>query len=217
MRYKIKGWAKYQHYKDRSPPWIKLHSSLLTSETWVMSDDASKVLMIASMILASRDEANDGSFNGDPEFVRRVAYLTTPPNFNALIKCGFIECASGSLADASALLASCNTEKRREEKRNTSASSDKSLNAEAKPKLDSIRPNGSGWDGVASNDLALWRAAYPAVDITAELLAAFAWTQANPANRKSNYRRFLTNWLKRAQDRAKPSGTGRADPWAGVA
>jgi len=32
---KVKNWEKYQHYKDRNPPWIKLHFELLTSADWV--------------------------------------------------------------------------------------------------------------------------------------------------------------------------------------
>ena len=113
MRYQIIGWSDYQHYKDRAPPWIKLHHTLLTSEFWVMSDDASKLLAIASMLLAARDKACDGSFNGDPEYVKRFAYLGSNPNFKPLIEHGFIS----MLQDASNVLAPCITEKSREEKR----------------------------------------------------------------------------------------------------
>lgn len=82
-----------------------------------MADDASRALAIASMVLASRDNANDGSFNGDPQFVRRVAYLNSSPNFNLLINCGFLECASGNITNDSKPLASCNTEERRDRDR----------------------------------------------------------------------------------------------------
>jgi len=26
---RVKNWGKFQHYKDRNPPWIKLHRGLL--------------------------------------------------------------------------------------------------------------------------------------------------------------------------------------------
>ncbi len=62
-----------------------------------------------------------------------------------------------------------------------------------------------------------WPVAYPALDLKAEIAAAGAWLKANPKNLKSNYERFLTNWLKKAQDRAprvpaarKPGSTGVA-------
>jgi len=112
MQYRIKNWTEFQHYKDRLPPWIKLHNSLLTSEAWVMTDDASRALLIACMLLASRNSANDGTFNGEPEYVKRFAYLNKTPDFKPLIQYGFIE----PVQDASNVLAECNTEERREEK-----------------------------------------------------------------------------------------------------
>lgn len=106
MRYKIVAWHEYQHYKDRCPPWIKLHHSLLTSKIWIMGNDASRTLAIASMLLAARDKANDGSFDGDPEYIKRFAYLNAKPDFKQLIEYGFIEVEQ----DASNMLAGCNTE-----------------------------------------------------------------------------------------------------------
>lgn len=112
MKYRIKNWTDYQHYKDRCPPWIKLHNSLLTSEVWVMGNDATRTLAIACMLLSSRNEANDGTFNGEPEYIKRFAYLNSKPYFKPLIDNGFIEV----LQDDSIALAECNTEKSREEK-----------------------------------------------------------------------------------------------------
>lgn len=114
MRYRILNWSEYQHYKDRCPPWIKLHHSLLTSEVWVMGNDASRALTVACMLLAARNNDMDGSFNGDPEYIKRFAYLTSTPDFNPLIKYGFLE----MLQDASDVIAKCNTEteQSREEK-----------------------------------------------------------------------------------------------------
>ena len=113
MRYRIKNWSDYQHYKDRCPPWIKLHHALLTSEVWVLGNDATRTLAIASMLLASRNEDNDGSFNGDPVYIKRFAYLNSTPDFKQLIQYEFIELVH----DASDVLANCNTEKSREEQR----------------------------------------------------------------------------------------------------
>jgi hypothetical protein len=85
--YRIKNWSEHQHYKDRDPPWIKLHFKLLTSRDWVALDDASRVLAVASMLLASR---NNGYIPDDPEYIQRVAYLHQPPDFKPLVKCGFL-------------------------------------------------------------------------------------------------------------------------------
>ena len=31
---RIKNWSEFQHYKDRAPPWVKLHHSLLDNFEW---------------------------------------------------------------------------------------------------------------------------------------------------------------------------------------
>jgi hypothetical protein len=100
---RVKNWRQFQHYKDRNPPWIKLHFSMLASADWVVLDDRSRVLAVACMLVASRNEGLiDGSKFG-LEYLRRVAYLHQTPDLNPLIECGFLEPASGCkrmLADA---------------------------------------------------------------------------------------------------------------------
>lgn len=46
-----------------------------------------------------------------------------------------------------------------------------------------------------------WKDAYPAVDIESELRKMREWLLANPSKRKSNYRKFINNWLSREQDK----------------
>ena len=66
------------------------------------------------------------------------------------------------------------------------------------------------WEGIKEEDLNNWAEAYPAVDIKQELLKMREWIKANPQKgRKSNYRRFITNWLRKEQDRG---GTRRGTP-----
>lgn len=113
---RIKGWETYQHYKDRNPPWIKLHNSMLSSETWVSGTDTSRVLAIAIMMLASRTENNIPANGG---YLQRVAYLNTVPDLQPLIDIDFIEIIDENgecLRNASELLAynaSPETEERR--------------------------------------------------------------------------------------------------------
>ena len=86
--YKVKNWSRFQHYKERNPPWIKLHYEMLTSSDWVMLADASKLLAVVCMLIASR---NNGMVPASPEYIKRVAYLTATPNFKPLLECGFLE------------------------------------------------------------------------------------------------------------------------------
>jgi hypothetical protein len=98
---RIRNWRRFQHYKDRNPPWIKLHFELLSSEDWVMLPDASRLLAVVCMLLASR---NGGEVPLNPAYVKKVANLDAEPNFGPLISCGFLQIegdASTLLADAS--------------------------------------------------------------------------------------------------------------------
>ncbi|MCI2809370.1 hypothetical protein [Eoetvoesiella caeni] len=75
------------------------------------------------------------------------------------------------------------------------------------------------WTGIPIAQRSTWETAYPALSLDAELAKAAAWILANPKNKKSNYARFLTNWLSRAQDSARPatpSNQQRFDPVAFV-
>ncbi|AOF90211.1 hypothetical protein [Sinorhizobium sp. RAC02] len=85
---RVRNWEQFQHYKDRNPPWIKLHFALLASEDWVTLDDASKLLAIVCMLIASR---NNGEVPNNPAYLKRVAYLDKVPKLEPLISCGFLE------------------------------------------------------------------------------------------------------------------------------
>lgn len=74
----------------------------------------------------------------------------------------------------------------------------------------------TGWQNVTERHRADWSSAFPAVNIDRCLAEMHAWLTANPAKaHKSNWARFVVNWLKREQDkggdaprrRTTPSGT----------
>jgi hypothetical protein len=85
----------------------------------------------------------------------------------------------------------------------------------AKPRRDAAPRITWGKDGFANigEDMqSAWKAAYPACDITRELAKAHAWLVANPTRTKTDYRRFLTSWLSRAQDRGGSQPYQRGNP-----
>ena len=110
MKLRIRNWTKFQHYKDRNPPWIKLHFELLSSEDWVVLGDASRVLAVACMLVASRNEGFIRVDSVGAKHLKRVAYLNSDPDFKPLIECGFLESASDMQANASALQADARPE-----------------------------------------------------------------------------------------------------------
>lgn len=85
---RLTEWRKYQHYKNRNPPWIKLHRDLLTSYTWTVLDDASRLLAIACMILASE---TDNKIPLDRDFIQRRGQFKKRPDLRQLLEVGFAE------------------------------------------------------------------------------------------------------------------------------
>jgi hypothetical protein len=67
-------------------------------------------------------------------------------------------------------------------------------------------PSSIAFVGITPAMFEAWKLAYPAVNVKNELAKAASWLQANPKNRKSQYTRFIVNWLSRAQDRAPAMG-----------
>lgn len=57
---RIRNWKQFQHYKNRRPPWIKLHREILDDPDWhSLSGDSAKVL-ISLWLIASDDNDKDG-------------------------------------------------------------------------------------------------------------------------------------------------------------
>lgn len=99
MKLKPKNWEKFQHYKDRLPPWIKLHRELLTDRAFMQLPIASKALAPLLWLLAS--ESKDGEFDAsDEELIFRL-HVTAKDlqGIQPLIDKGFFIVASKALAD----------------------------------------------------------------------------------------------------------------------
>jgi hypothetical protein len=95
-----KNWAVFQHYKDRCPPWIKLHRDLLNDRSYMRLPIASKALAPMLWLLAS--ESKDGVFDGSlDELVFRLHI--TPKEYQdgvkPLIDNDFFIVVSGVLAE----------------------------------------------------------------------------------------------------------------------
>lgn len=76
------------------------------------------------------------------------------------------------------------------------------------PVIPKISFDGKKFQDLSEDQIALWTEAYPAISIAAEVLKAAVWLDANPANKKSDYKKFLNGWLCRAQDKAPRAQDG---------
>jgi hypothetical protein len=69
MAIKIKGWHKFQHFKDRRPPWIKLYRDLLDDIVWHDTNAESCKMLISFWLIASE---NDGILPSNKELAFRL-------------------------------------------------------------------------------------------------------------------------------------------------
>ncbi len=95
----VKNWSEFQHYKDRNPPWIKLHRALLDDYEFERLQDASKAHLILIWLFASQRE---GRIPNDPTFLKKKLGLKSEPNLQILIDQGFLiveQVASNPLAE----------------------------------------------------------------------------------------------------------------------
>jgi hypothetical protein len=97
---RIKNWSEFQHYKDRAPPWVKLHHSLLDNFEFHSLPVASKALAPMLWLLAS--ENLDGSISDDLSkvaFRLRTSVSDVQTALKPLLDKGFVVSDSNVLAD----------------------------------------------------------------------------------------------------------------------
>ena len=52
---KIRNWSRFQHFKDRRPPWIKLYRDLLDDQEWhALDGDAAKMLIMLWLLASEK-------------------------------------------------------------------------------------------------------------------------------------------------------------------
>src|SRR4051812_42834879 len=94
-----KNWKSFQHYKERTPSWIKLHKGLMTDFEFVRLPVASRALAPMLWLLAS--EYEDGSIDASIEKMAFRVHMSVEELRTALtplIDSGFFD-ASEVLSD----------------------------------------------------------------------------------------------------------------------
>jgi len=86
---KIRNWEKWQTWRnDRGqPPWIKVHRQVLRNLEWVSLSDAERGQLVSIWILAAD---NEGKIPNDAKLIKKLCYLSKPPNLKKFIDLGFI-------------------------------------------------------------------------------------------------------------------------------
>lgn len=65
---RIKNWKKFQHFKDRKPPWIKLYRDILDDVEWHELDAQSAKVLVMLWLIASENE------NGELPSTKSLAF-----------------------------------------------------------------------------------------------------------------------------------------------
>ena len=86
--FKVSNHEKFQHYKDRTPPWIKLYNELLDDYEFCCLQDASKLHLIMIWLLASRSE---NKLPVDPGWIAKKISASEKVNLDVLFQAGFLE------------------------------------------------------------------------------------------------------------------------------
>jgi len=97
----VKNFEKFQHYKDRRPPWIKLYTELLDDYEFCHLPDDAKWHLVAIWLLASR---YDNRVPYDAEWIARKISASLAPKLELLEAAGFIKQINDE-GNASAVLA----------------------------------------------------------------------------------------------------------------
>ena len=126
----LTNWDRYQHYRDRDPPWVKLYRDILTHESWVLGTDLSRCVQVASIVLAPRYSnkipyhfdllkavmhltCKQSEFDRAVEHLQRSEFLTIQDAANGA---GLVE------QSASNVLAKCSSETERDKETETDKS-----------------------------------------------------------------------------------------------
>lgn len=83
----VKNWRDFQHYKKRSPPWIKLHRHITEDYAFAALKDACKAHLMLIWVLAAGSE---GRIPNDPKFVAKRINAAESVDLDAMIAAGFL-------------------------------------------------------------------------------------------------------------------------------
>src|SRR5260370_32392600 len=83
----VKNLWKYQHYKTRRPPWIKLYQSLLDDYAFNKLPDATKFHFVGILLLASR---LDNCLQADSKWLATCLHSSDEIDIKLLVSSGLL-------------------------------------------------------------------------------------------------------------------------------
>ena len=110
--FQMRNWDRFQHYKKRNPPWIKIYTDLLANYDYAQLSDESKSHLHGLWLLAAK---TGNRLPWDRKWLKKVIGSENEPNLSELQAHDFIE--PWCLQDASKVLVLAETETETEERK----------------------------------------------------------------------------------------------------
>ena len=185
MKYlRVKNWGNFQHYKKRSPPWIKLHREIVNDYAFQSLKDRAKAHLILIWVLAA---GTDGLVPANEKFLANRIGASDPVDIAPLIAAGFVITEEGPDIDV----------------RPSPAKGNGEFPTDDTPVIERIPCTGGQEYDVRQSFVAELERLYPGVDIPQTLREMRGWCIGNPTRIKTirGARRFITSWLGREQNK----------------
>lgn len=206
----VTDWAKYQHYGERRPDWIKLHAKLLDSFNFECLTDSAKLHLILIWLLASRC---NNSIPLNSKYVQRRIGTDTEPDLHDLIARGYLKLVSKDSNELQPqkgeMLAPClqhaaldKREIKEEEEEKIKTKGGQMilfLNQAGIENSWGLFPCIGGMFDLSRESVVDLQARYPKMDVPAALNDMQQWLRDNEGKQKtpSAMAGFLTSWIRR--------------------
>ena len=203
---RVKNFDKFQHYKDRNPPWIKLYNDLLDDYDFSCLQDASKLHLLMIWLVASR---TNNKIPIDTKWIERKINATESVNLDELLASGFLEKHEENQKLHNVEQVASTTLSKRKQDDCLEGETEREGEIEKEVKKSSTPPvikiplnDGSEFD-VMEKEVEEWIGLYPSVNIMQELRNMRGWCIGNKSKRKtrSGVLRFITSWLSKEQNK----------------
>lgn len=184
---KIKNWKNYQHFKNRTPPWIKLYREILDDPQWHGLDGECAKTLVMLWLIASEDKTHQGLLQEEKKLAFRLRLSESK------LRQQLSKLSHWLIQDDIKMISSryqhdipetqtqtqTETEKERDTKREKTKESPLTALQLENQFLEKLRAN----------------PAYTHIDLSRELAKMDAWLMSRPGRRKT--KRFVVNWLNK--------------------
>jgi hypothetical protein len=94
----VRNWRRFQHYRDRNPPWVKNYTELLSDEAYLALPGGTRSVLHGLWLAYASSRARLSADTGS--LTRRLNLRVTKRQLEVLVQAGFIEIVdSAPLAD----------------------------------------------------------------------------------------------------------------------